>query len=681
MKQKQFKRQHIVLFRQWSNKRYGAFNSLKKVIKICTLAVAYSIVAKPVHVKAQGADSMSTRITEIDDVTVQSTLIEMKNAETGRSIEIINGAQIQSLPVTTLDELLRYIPGIDAQQRGAFGTQTDFSLRGSNFNQVLVLIDGQKINDPLTAHFNSNIPVSPSEIEHIEIIRGPASLEYGPDATGGVINIITKTFSKNQQIKGLNANAKMHYGQYNLINSDGGLYYETEKYKISCGALLNKSDGNPLESGLKNHFDIRDVSVSGQIKFNRNWSSSYRYANDYRNFNAQWFYTTYASDKATEKIKRQSYQFQLNRSSEKSSTQLLMSYINTNDYYLFTHGIAPNENLSGSFNSQVNHKINVSSILKAVLGSSLEQRIVESSDRGNHAILHYAFYTTVSVKPLERLTINGGLRCDNDQKYGFYLLPQLGVSYKLTNLGILRFAFGRSIRTPDFTESYSNNFRKDTLKTGVAIGNPGLLPEKTWNSELGYDLNLFKHVLFSITGFYRNSAGIIDYVYTPDTAIHINNIKQQTGSSFWFAQNNSKTNTYGVESRLSVSRKVLSQLNIKVVGGYTFIYLDASFAKPSRYAILTPKHLVNGELSFEYNFISWNINGIYKVRKSQFNAVLQRYLKKSYAVWNTNIDIAVYRKNIFLSLAAYNIFDMNYSDFLGAEMPGRWLAGGVKLKL
>lgn len=135
MKQKHFNRKSLIKFRQWGNKRYSAFNSLHKLIKICTLAFAYSIIVKPAHTKAQGTDSTSEKITEIGEVTVQSTLIEMKNAETGRSIEIISSAQIQSLPITTIDELLRYIPGIDAQQRDAFGAQTDFSLRGSSFNQ------------------------------------------------------------------------------------------------------------------------------------------------------------------------------------------------------------------------------------------------------------------------------------------------------------------------------------------------------------------------------------------------------------------------------------------------------------------------------------------------------------------------------------------------------------------
>ncbi|HRF24346.1 MAG TPA: TonB-dependent receptor plug domain-containing protein, partial [Chitinophagaceae bacterium] len=88
----------------------------------------------------------------------------------------------------------RYLPGVEVQQRGPQGSQSDIVLRGGTFQQVLVIIDGIKLNDPLTGHFNSYIPINTDEIERIEILKGAASAIYGSEAVGGVINIITKTF-------------------------------------------------------------------------------------------------------------------------------------------------------------------------------------------------------------------------------------------------------------------------------------------------------------------------------------------------------------------------------------------------------------------------------------------------------------------------------------------------------
>jgi vitamin B12 transporter len=680
MNSKQVFRQRAVKFRQWSNKNYGAFNSLKKVVKICTLAMAYSMVAQPLQVKAQRVDTTSSGTFELDEVTVQSTLIELKNAETGRSIEVIHGSQIQALPVTTVDELLRYVPGIDAQQRGAFGAQTDFSLRGSNFAQVLVLIDGQKINDPLTAHFNSNIPISLSEIERIEIIRGPASAEYGPDATAGVINIISKTFSKNS-FKGFKADAKLNYGQYNLINSSDGFFWGTDKFRVSGGVMMNKSDGNPLESGLKGYFDIRDITVAGQYQMTPKWSASYRYANDYRDFNAQYFYTDYPSDKAVETVKRDRHQFQIIRNTEKYFTKILTSYIQTSDMYLYAPGSVPNNNASGNLDILAQQSVNVSNSFIALLGTSFDRRSVTSNSRGNHALSHYSIFTTISVKPVAQMTFNAGMREDFDENYGNYFLPQVGVSYKVSAPISIRASVGRSVRAADFTENYISTATSDTVsKTVSAVGNPDLLPERAWNSELGVDCKIGT-MLLSITGFDRQVTNLIDYVQTLGSNIHINNLKLYPKNLYWFAENNSKAGIKGLETRISANPKILSNLNSRFILGYTFINMETNYTSLPKYTMLHPKHLINGETTMQYKIISWSFNGLYKVRDSFYDKNLNQSLKSSYMVWNTNMDVAVYKNIGYLSFSIFNVFNEKYADFFGAEMPGRWIAGGIKFKL
>ena len=109
--------------------------------------------------------------------------------------------EFSKLPVHSIDDLLRYVPGIEIQARGPMGAQSDIVLRGGTFQQVLVIVDGIRINDPLTGHFNSYIPIAPSEIDRIEILKGASSAIYGSDAVGGVIHIITKTFASQSKEK------------------------------------------------------------------------------------------------------------------------------------------------------------------------------------------------------------------------------------------------------------------------------------------------------------------------------------------------------------------------------------------------------------------------------------------------------------------------------------------------
>jgi iron complex outermembrane receptor protein len=135
----------------------------------------------------------------LDPVTVTSSMIEKRASETGRNIAVIKGDYFKNLPVNSVDDLLRYVPGVEIQARGSMGSQSDIVLRGGTFQQVLVVVDGLRLNDPNTGHFSSYIPIVPSEIERIEVLKGASSAIYGSEAVGGVIHVITKTFAARLQ--------------------------------------------------------------------------------------------------------------------------------------------------------------------------------------------------------------------------------------------------------------------------------------------------------------------------------------------------------------------------------------------------------------------------------------------------------------------------------------------------
>ena len=96
----------------------------------------------------------------LENITVTSSLLAQQKKETGRNIFFIKPDSLKSLPNHSVDEILRYLPGVEVQQRGPQGSQSDIVIRGGTFQQVLVIIDGIKLNDPLTGHFNSYIPVN-----------------------------------------------------------------------------------------------------------------------------------------------------------------------------------------------------------------------------------------------------------------------------------------------------------------------------------------------------------------------------------------------------------------------------------------------------------------------------------------------------------------------------------------
>ena len=105
--------------------------------------------------------------------------LKISKSEIGKNTTIITASEIQNFSFQSIDELFKLMPSIELQSRGGFGTQSDITLRGSTFNQTLVLLDGLRINDPLTGHFSMYIPISPFEIYQIQIIRGSGSSIYG----------------------------------------------------------------------------------------------------------------------------------------------------------------------------------------------------------------------------------------------------------------------------------------------------------------------------------------------------------------------------------------------------------------------------------------------------------------------------------------------------------------------
>ena len=209
---------------------------------------------------------------ELDPVTVTSSLSAQISSKTGRNIIVIKGEEFAKLPVHSIDELLRYVPGIEIQARGPMGTQSDIVLRGATFQQALVIVDGVRINDPLTGHFSSYIPIAPSEIERIEILKGASSAIYGSDAVGGVIHIITKSFAQ-QTKERKELSAQVGHGTYGLWNAQAGGFYSDGKTSIGAGFLSNNAQGQQ-QRGTKGEFNLNTISFSINHHLTEAWQKT-----------------------------------------------------------------------------------------------------------------------------------------------------------------------------------------------------------------------------------------------------------------------------------------------------------------------------------------------------------------------------------------------------------------------
>ena len=612
----------------------------------------------------------------LQNIIVESSRLNSNASETGRNVIIIPSPDLAKYPINSIDDILRYLPNLEVQTRGPFGSQADISIRGTTFNQVLMMIDGVRLNAPLTGHFNHHIPIALSEIKQLEIIKGGTSALFGPDAVGGVVNIVTKTFTDQQDAKTLELVGNAQYGAENLLFTNLAGRYKQNGWQLSATGSYNNTDGQMLSNITRSFFERRAFGVAVRHKFSKTtlaWRSNF----DERFFNAQFFYTASTFDQSKERVKRFWNQGQIAHTfNAQHKTVFDFAYQENSDHFDFNPAITrPNEHTTQYLNAQFNHYWTLKSNLKFTFGGQLDNRKIESSDRGNHVSQRYGLYV-VGQYSKNRIVINSGLRFEEDAGFGTEFLPYFNVRYSLGDFA-LRAAAGRNIRAADFTERFvSNNL--STLAPGRNLGNPNLEAEKTWSFEVGLDY-IFKSLplKFATTLFRRSSTNLIDFVLT--NASNIANASNLTANAdYLYARNISEVETSGAEAQIQTYwnlNKHKFDLNI----GYTWLNSSSSARLISKYISNHARHLLTWNLVWQIAKFRLSLNGIFKQRNPETALSIRKELSEQYTVYNLRANYQLIEQ-LGLNLQINNILDVEYADVLGAQLPKRWIMVGVNFR-
>ncbi|WP_035566887.1 TonB-dependent receptor plug domain-containing protein [Hymenobacter sp. IS2118] len=626
----------------------------------------------------------------LNEVTVYGTRLDQVAGQTGRYVTVIPGRTLSQYPVASLDDLLRLLPAIEVQSRGNFGTQADITLRGSTFNQVLVLLDGMRLNDPLTGHFAGYLPITPAEIEQIEVVRGPGAALYGPDAVGGFVNIVTKTFAATHRPDGVEVGGTFLAGEYDLKSTNAGFYGQDNGLRMAGGVLNNSAAGQRLNlpGGGHSDFKLNTYSLSAAYQATDKLSAAARASFDRRDYNAQNFYTTNAGDRARETTARDWYQGQLRYDwNPRARTELQLVGTASTDYYLYTPTSAASDHLMHYLNVQGQHQLRLSEKVQLTLGGQVDRRRVRSNDRGNHAVGHQGAFAVAGLRPTATLNLTAALRLDHDESYGTEVLPQLTASQQLGEKLTARAAMGRAIRAANFTEQYNSAIRPGTVPNGFNVGNPGLDAERTWSYEGGLDYVFGPALTLRATYFNRYGRNLIDYVPTPggevQTSTGFTNLNPT--ATYRFAQNLFAVTTQGLEFEASTSAQLRPGLRLEGSVGYTYTHLDVAGDVVSQYLSNVAKQLVSGNVSLVHRRFTASLGGVHKQRAAQQTTpsltVNDAALTPNYTVINGRLDVALLPERLWVVGQAQNLFNAKYSDLLGAQMPGRWLMAGVRVAL
>jgi vitamin B12 transporter len=197
---------------------------------LLSLAIALGL---PAIASAQTGDNA----TDLDQVSVTGTRTQVAVQDSLVPVQVISRDEIDRSQATSLTDLLAGRAGIGFSNQGGPGKLTTFNIRGTESDQVLVLVDGVRIGSASAglAAFQ-DLPVS--QIERIEIVRGPRSSLYGSEAIGGVIQIFTRTGGQ-----GLTTYAQAGFGTHALRNHSAGFSYRGERGWLSANAGYQETDG------------------------------------------------------------------------------------------------------------------------------------------------------------------------------------------------------------------------------------------------------------------------------------------------------------------------------------------------------------------------------------------------------------------------------------------------------
>lgn len=109
-----------------------------------------------------------------------------------RPVRVLDQADLATAPARSVGEALQALPGVIVGQRQQYGVQGDLTVRGSTFDQVLVLVDGVAAGDPQTGHHLLDLPLGLADVERLELLPGHGSSLYGAGAFGGTLNVVTR---------------------------------------------------------------------------------------------------------------------------------------------------------------------------------------------------------------------------------------------------------------------------------------------------------------------------------------------------------------------------------------------------------------------------------------------------------------------------------------------------------
>ena len=559
--------------------------------------------------------------TALDEVVVSSPRLDIPFSENSKSVTIITAEQIAATPVTSFADLLRFQAGLDIRRQGVEGAQADVYLRGGTFDQVLLLIDGIRVDDPQTGHHTLNSALPLEVIERVEIVKGPSARIYGQNAFTGAINIVTKRAAENK------TTIYERRGSYGTNQLGVTHQLANDNSQHIAHASYNSSDG------YRHNTDFRNLHFFTHSSFGT--SQKYKLITMFneRKFGANGFYGVTSAKDQYEETQSSLVALTTSVTSKNTTFTPRVFWKRGQDEYIYIRnnpGVYRNVHINNKVGVSLDTKIAHANGNRTGFGAELSTVAIQSNNLGQHSrtIAHLFFEHRIT---LNSLSLTPGFALSHFSDVDTFFYPGLDIGYALNNASKLTFNTGYTYRVPTYTDLYYNGPQ--------AIGNADLKPEKALSHELAYR-HASSNWSIEAAVFQRNSENLIDYVeVTP-------------ADPKWLASNVQEVSTFGGELISSFAFAIGKQKQ-QLTLSYAYVEDDYTKTVVSRYALNALKHNVN---------VQWTKNFSPRWSSTTSYRHASRALGGNYQV--VNAQLAYTTGDWSIQLQGRNLFNAEYAENL-----------------
>lgn len=492
---------------------------MQKFSKKSSLALTLCILSA-ISSSGYAAEKSAMITYSLDEVVVTATKTELTQKENPRSVEVITKEDIQNTGAISVRDALRTATNIDIVSVNHGGGE-NISIRGGDTDGVLILVNGRRVageNYFMSQGSNAYAldRLNLSNVDHIEILRGPASAIYGSGAMSGVINIITKKSEKPEFSVGVATGTNEMSNYYHYDTGKNGKVSVNFDVNFSKLRNIDSKAGKNLLHGPKQAYNL---NLDYEMDENNNLNLMLDYAKDnletrMRDFSVsssapddlKYPITSFTSERKTIALT-----YDGKNSNSDYSLSASYSQLNRDPYAADTPGT--NEKKYKSWNIEARDTIRTSDNNKLIFGGEYrgDKASIYSGDNTVKNTDQYSLYLYDEYRVDNKLLLTPAIRYDYHKSFGSHTSPNLGATYFISDKSRFKANYGTSYRAPSVDELYGA-FTHGGIWGGMAIvGNPDLKPEKSKGWEISYEQEFGDTTSAKLTYFDNKKEDAISY--------------------------------------------------------------------------------------------------------------------------------------------------------------------------